>query len=83
MTLRNDKLVEVCDKCHRACCWYGEFICDEARTAGTALATVAELKALGLEHPENWTNEKFAKIYGTATPDFRGVPRLVLPEDAP
>lgn len=27
--------VTVCDKCMRACCWQGEFMCDESQMAGT------------------------------------------------
>lgn len=45
LTLADDKQVTVCDKCMRACCWQGEFMCDEALGAGTVVRTVAELRA--------------------------------------
>ena len=68
--MRNDKLVEVCDNCLCACCWYGEFMCDDARSAGTVIKTVGELKKLNREHSEYWTDAKFLKVYGIAHPDF-------------
>ena len=40
--------VTVCDKCLRACCWKGIFMCDDARGAGTIERTVEECIALGL-----------------------------------
>ena len=49
-----DHLVTVCDACFRACCWQGEFLCDDARNAGTCDITVRELSIMGLEHPEYW-----------------------------
>lgn len=49
------KTVTVCDKCFRACCWHGEFMCDGARTAGTVERTVAELRTANHgEHEEYW-----------------------------
>jgi epoxyqueuosine reductase QueG len=48
--------VTVCDKCFRACCWQGEFMCDEARTAGITVKTVAELRAGKFgEHEHYWS----------------------------
>jgi len=47
--------VTVCDRCLQASCWQGEFMCDEARYAGTTTKTVAELRKLNLEHPDYWT----------------------------
>lgn len=46
--------ITVCDKCLKASCWQGIFMCDEARTAGTIIKTVAELRPLGLEHQDYW-----------------------------
>jgi hypothetical protein len=46
--------VTVCDKCLQASCWHGEFMCNDARTAGTVEMTVAELAALNREHPSYW-----------------------------
>lgn len=49
----NDK-VTVCNKCLRASCWKGFFLCDEARSAGTKLKSVKELKKLNLENSSYW-----------------------------
>ena len=57
--------VMVCDKCLTACCWYGEFMCDEARNAGLVIKTVGELRALNREHESYWSDEKMLEIYGT------------------
>lgn len=59
----SDKVL-VCDKCLRACCWYGEFMCDEAVTAGLKILTVADLRRLDREHEEYWTDEKLIQVYG-------------------
>ena len=51
----DDVLVTVCDACLRACCWQGEFMCDDARTASTFQRTVAELRAGNYgEHESYW-----------------------------
>lgn len=70
MSNRNDKLVLVCDKCHRAACWYGEFRCNDSVGAGLVTMTVGDLRKLALEHPEYWTAKKFAIIYGEPSPKF-------------
>ena len=41
-----EKTITVCSACHRACCWHGEFMCDEARDAGTEEKTRSELVEL-------------------------------------
>lgn len=41
----DDKLIEVCAACLRACCWQGTFMCDAAEMAGTVKKTVRELRA--------------------------------------
>ena len=46
--------VTVCAECHRACCWYGEFMCDESRGADVTEMTKAELAKLDLESPYYW-----------------------------
>lgn len=46
--------VTVCDKCLQASCWQGIFMCDEARTAGTVVKTVGELRELNLENEDYW-----------------------------
>jgi len=48
------RIVTVCEACERACCWQGEFMCDDARHAGTAKKTIRELKDLDLENPCYW-----------------------------
>lgn len=50
--------IEVCDKCFRACCWHGYFMCEEAQGAGTTFKTVGELKALDLEHSDYWKPQR-------------------------
>ena len=51
----NKKMVEVCDKCLTACCWYGFFMCDDAKTAGTVFKSIDELRELKKEHECYWT----------------------------
>ena len=63
-------LVLVCDHCLRACCWYGEFMCNDARHAGLKVLTIGELRKLNREHEGYWTNEKMIEIYGDATREF-------------
>ena len=46
--------ITVCDKCLRACCWKGIFMCDDSRYAGTKEMPLSELKKLKLEHPDYW-----------------------------
>jgi len=47
--------VVVCDACLRACCWQGSFMCSAARSAGTTLKTVRELRAGQYgEHEDYW-----------------------------
>jgi hypothetical protein len=53
--LPDDHKVTVCDRCLRACCWHGEFMCDNARTAGTVVRTVKQLREGGYgEHEDYW-----------------------------
>lgn len=49
-----DRKVVVCSKCLRACCWQGEFYCDDYKAAETVEKTVAELSKFNLEHPDYW-----------------------------
>lgn len=56
MKLDPKTFVTVCDRCFRACCWQGEFMCDEARTAGTIKKTIKELRANNYgEHESYWS----------------------------
>ena len=54
----NEKIT-VCDKCLRACCWHGIFMCDEAfePNTGTTEKTRKELIKLDREHTDYMTNE--------------------------
>lgn len=49
-----ERTITVCDKCRRACCWQGQFMCDDAQTAGTIDLPTSTLEQLGLEHPDYW-----------------------------
>lgn len=45
----------VCNKCWRASCWRGIFMCDEAnKYSGTKEMTIKKLKKLKLEHSDYW-----------------------------
>ena len=66
--MKDNKLIQVCDKCHRACCWYREFMCTDYFNAGIELKTVAELRVLNLEHEDNWSDEKMDKMFGHPAP---------------
>jgi hypothetical protein len=46
-------------------------MCDDAVTAGLKVLTIGDLKKLGREHPEYWSDEKLIQIYGTASREFR------------
>ena len=61
---KNSDRVTVCDSCLKATSWYGEFLCEEARTAGTKVMFVGELKKLGLEHESHWSDEKLTRVCG-------------------
>ncbi len=51
---RKPRLVTVCDKCLRASCWNGIFMCDESTNAGITQRTVNQLRALGYENECYW-----------------------------
>lgn len=63
------KLIEVCGVCHKASCWHGEFLCLDAKQAGTVVKPVSELRKLSLEHESNWSDENINKIYGEPAPN--------------
>ena len=69
--MRGDKLIEVCDKCHTASCYYGELMCGCAESAGTTIMTVGDLSKLNLEHSSNWAEDKLLRIYGIAGPELQ------------
>ena len=58
------KLIEVCDKCKRASCWYGEFMCDEAQNAGTIKLPISKLREFNYEDASYWSDEKLKEVYG-------------------
>ena len=62
----NNRLVTVCDKCLKASCYQGIFLCDDAYYAGEKKLSIKELKKLNLEHPSYWENEdtNYQKIFG-------------------
>jgi len=53
----DSRLVTVCSECKQASCWQGKFYCDKAKMAGTVELTVAQLREMALEHPDNWRAE--------------------------
>lgn len=55
-TIEPAETIIVCDKCLRACCWQGEFMCGSAYGgAGTVEKTVEELRDLKAgEHESYW-----------------------------
>lgn len=52
-----DPIITVCSKCFRACCWQGEFMCDDAVEASTVNKKVSELVNGNYgEHPDYWNH---------------------------
>lgn len=49
-----DAPITVCDKCLRACCWKGVFLCDDSYSAGTIDLPVSALRELDREHSDYW-----------------------------
>ena len=60
----NNELVTVCAACLTASCWHGEFYCDKYKSANITKRTRAELDAMGLEHPDNYSRRKIAQVNG-------------------
>ena len=56
--MSEEKMVTVCAECRRACCWWGIFYCDEARTADIMELPLSTLKQLDLESPHYWYIEE-------------------------
>jgi hypothetical protein len=54
MSADDEREVTVCAACLRASCWTAVFMCDKAASAATTTRTVAQLRALDLEHPDYW-----------------------------
>jgi len=53
----DERIIIVCEACERACCWQGNFMCDDARHAGTAKKTIRELKNLNIENSFYWVKK--------------------------
>ena len=70
MALSGDEKVLVCASCLRAACWYGEFMCDDAVGANLKILQVRDLRKLGREHEDFWTDEKMIEQYGDADRAF-------------
>lgn len=49
-----DQEITVCAECFRACCWAGEFMCDDAREADVVDKTMIDLFKIEGECPEYW-----------------------------
>lgn len=63
--------VTVCSRCLRACCWQGEFMCDDARYAKTVERKIDKLVELDMgEHPFWWNRDLYVKNE-----------KLLIPED--
>lgn len=62
------RLVQVCDNCGRACCWHGDFFCDEYKNAGLKLKTVKALNQSKLEHASHYSTDVMEKVYGESAP---------------
>ena len=58
--------IMVCSACKQASCWYGLFMCNESQSAGVISIPIRELKNLGLEHPDYWTEESVRKYTGVS-----------------
>lgn len=55
-------LITVCDKCLRASCWQGIWMCEESKWAGIIQKTKKELRDLDRENPSYWkTDEELAQ----------------------
>lgn len=68
MNHKDNKLIQVCSECKKASCWYGEWLCIDSRKANIELMTIKELKILGLENEEQWSDVKMIKVYGESAP---------------
>lgn len=55
------EMVTVCNKCLKATCWQGLFMCDESQTAGIIDMPIEDLKKINREHPSHWIGHSFFK----------------------
>lgn len=59
--LKPDWTITVCASCESACCWQGEFYCNDYKTAGTKEITVKYARALNRENPTWWLKDEGIK----------------------
>lgn len=58
------KEIIVCDKCLKASCWYGDFMCEDAKSAGTKRIKISDLIKLNLEDSYYWSDMALLENYG-------------------
>jgi hypothetical protein len=61
-----ERMITVCAACKMATCWWGLFMCNEARNANVVDMPVSELIKLGREHPSFLTPESVEKYTGVS-----------------
>jgi hypothetical protein len=62
--MQDDQEIDICDKCRRACCWLGIFMCDESQTAGLIRTTVAKHRATNPDEHEDYYTTEYDKAVG-------------------
>lgn len=60
----DDREIDICDKCHRACCWLGMFMCDGAVNAGLIRTTVGEHRRSNPDEHEDYYTTEYDKAVG-------------------
>lgn len=60
-----ERKITVCSECKMASCWYWQFPCEKAFTAGLIEMPVKELAKLNRENPSYWTEGAVEKYTGT------------------
>jgi hypothetical protein len=66
-----DYEVTVCAACLTATCWHGVFMCQKAKQASTMDVRASELRALGREHPDNFSRERILRVTGSMPREVR------------
>jgi hypothetical protein len=61
---RRTRLIAVCDKCLKASCWHGIFLCDDSRGAGLLWKTSAQLRQINAEHSDYFSRAHVEKHTG-------------------
>lgn len=60
----SERRILVCSGCLKASCWHGEWKCATREDASVTWRTEAELDALGLEDPSNYSVERIRQVNG-------------------